>query len=86
MDNEYVGAFVIGHEENGVFLYGVAIRKEYQGRGIGKYMMKQAVSLAMQGAAKVCLEVDSENPAALRLYQRCGFKPVFEVDYYRLRI
>lgn len=85
-ENEYVGAFVIGHEENGVFIYGVAIKCEYQGKGIAKYMMRQAITLAMDGSTRIYLEVDSENPIALKLYQRCGFKPVFEVDYYRFQI
>ena len=84
-ENEYAGTFVIGREENGVFIYGVAMSEKYRGKGIAKYMMKQAIALAeKEGTDEVFLEVDSQNPAALNLYKSCGFKAVFAVDYYRL--
>ncbi|NCB33367.1 MAG: GNAT family N-acetyltransferase, partial [Erysipelotrichia bacterium] len=85
-EGKYVGTYVIGTEENGTFIYGVGIRKEYQGKGISRYMMKQAVMCAFNETNRVFLEVDSHNPAALNLYRHCGFQTIFQVDYDRIEV
>ena len=85
-EGSYVGTYVIGTDESGTFIYGVAIRKEDQGKGISKYMMKHAINDAFNRTDHIFLEVDSHNPPALRLYRRCGFQIVFQVDYFKITI
>lgn len=52
----------------------VAVRPAHQGRGIGQAMLGQALQrLRSEGVRRVTLSVESDNPRALRLYQRLGF-------------
>lgn len=53
---------------------GLAVDPSAQGRGIGETLVRAAVERARaEGAAKVTLRVLGTNPAAQRLYERCGF-------------
>jgi ribosomal-protein-alanine N-acetyltransferase len=52
----------------------VAVRPESRGRGIGRLLVKAALSeLRSRGAAFVALEVRPSNLAALSLYKKFGF-------------
>lgn len=52
----------------------VAVRPEYRGRGIGRALLKTAVSaLASRGARAVFLEVRESNLPARRMYRSAGF-------------
>ncbi|MEM7172038.1 MAG: GNAT family N-acetyltransferase [Pseudomonadota bacterium] len=53
----------------------VAVYPEFQGQGIGTFLIKAAITQAQsQGFTKASLAVFEENAGALRLYQRHGFK------------
>ncbi len=53
----------------------IALYKEYCGRGIGKKMLQTALETAKQmGYEQAELEVVSSNQAAIRLYEKLGFK------------
>ncbi len=55
----------------------VAVAARAQGRGIGaKLLALHLRRLAALGARAVFLEVDAHNKAALRLYERAGFREV----------
>lgn len=59
---------------------GMAILPAYRGQGLGTSLMKQMFAgLREQGIDRVSLSVDPGNTAAVKLYQRFGFKPVSEV-------
>ncbi|MGG0813012.1 GNAT family N-acetyltransferase [Paenibacillus alvei] len=59
---------------------GMAILPAYRGQGLGTSLMKQMFAgLREQRIDRVSLSVDPENAAAVKLYQRFGFKPVGEV-------
>ncbi|NLE46168.1 MAG: GNAT family N-acetyltransferase [Chloroflexi bacterium] len=64
--------------EWGGFLIGnVAVRPDWQGRGIGSALMEAALQeLAARGAYWVGLEVRDDNLVARRLYDRFGFREV----------
>ena len=76
-----VGAFNINIETD-AFLYGVVVREIYRGRGYGKALVQHALRLGLAQKEKLVLDVDSDNPAAFHLYQKCGFTIAFQVDYY----
>lgn len=53
----------------------IALYQEYCGRGIGSKMMETALETAKQmGYEQAELEVVSANQAAIRLYEKLGFK------------
>lgn len=55
---------------------GMGVRREHRGKGLGQRLLTACLSLAREmGLEKVELEVYSDNIAAIRLYERHGFKP-----------
>lgn len=81
-----VGTFSINHENDYIFLYGVAITKEQRGKGYGKELVKFAQNIATKSKKKMVLDVDSNNPVAFNLYKSYDFCIDFQVDYYKLPI
>lgn len=70
-----------GFVGNDVPELGIALKAEYRGIGIGKALLKMLVDvLKEKGIKKVSLSVDPDNRAAMKLYQRFGFKEVGMVD------
>ncbi len=55
--------------------FGVAVRKEYRGAGIGTALMKELMKWAEnKGAKKLWLSVFSTNGRAIALYEKLGFQ------------
>lgn len=77
-----VGIFSLQIGEKQLFLFGVAVDSALQNRGCGREMVRCAQREAVRLSLPVVLDVDSENPPALHLYQSCGFQSTFQVDYY----
>ncbi len=52
----------------------IAVRKKYQNRGIGKYILDWFVNLSKEkGVKNIWLEVSSKNKKAIRFYENYGF-------------
>ena len=61
----------------------LAVLPELRGRGLGTQLLEAVVvEAAHLGAAVLTLEVRASNTAALKLYQRAGFKRVGERKNY----
>lgn len=57
------------------YIGSLAINPEYQGRGLAKAMMKEVIDeLQSNGIKRIELIVESDNPKAIRFYERLGFK------------
>ena len=70
-----VYSLVVGEAE----IYHIAVAEECRRRGIGEAMIKELLSLA----EVVHLDVRISNTAAIKLYEKCGFKPVYtRKNYY----
>jgi ribosomal protein S18 acetylase RimI-like enzyme len=53
----------------------VGVTRFHRGRGLGRQLLILALTGFQQvGLRKVALEVTAENKAAVRLYERCGFR------------
>lgn len=67
-------------------LFRVAVRHDFQGNGIGeilvRYIMKDA---AKRGYDGILLLVSPTNPAAYRLYCKCGFRKCGECEMYDMQ-
>lgn len=57
-------------------VYAVGVAPEHQGTGLGRALTAAGVNhLARLGLTEVVLYVDGENTAAVRLYEKLGFRP-----------
>jgi ribosomal protein S18 acetylase RimI-like enzyme len=56
-----------------------------RGRGLGRRLLLGAVAaLRAAGARPILLEVATDNRAALRLYEACGFRQIAAYAYFHL--
>jgi RimJ/RimL family protein N-acetyltransferase len=70
-----------GYISNDVPELGMAIIPEYRGKGVGTALVKVLFDKMIEmGIKRVSLSVDPHNLAAVKLYQRFGFKEVGTVD------
>ena len=53
----------------------VATHPDFQGKGVGKYMINQLMEIHPNAYAKVKLK----NEASLKLFEKCGFKKKFYI-------
>ena len=62
----------------------IAIHPDHRGKGLGRKLMEQFLTIARNnGAESVFLEMRANNPAE-NLYKTCGFEPIGRrKDYYR---
>lgn len=68
-----------GAPEGSVELKRVYVDKPFQGRGLGTYLIDEALAWATsRGAPAMYLSVYSENVAAQRLYDRLGWRKIGE--------
>ena len=64
-------------------LLNFGIRKEYQGRGLGRDLLESTLSLLPDSVTEVLLDVRRSNVPARNLYTKVGFQEVAERrDYY----
>ena len=57
----------------------VAVDKDWRGRGIGRALMQAALArIREQRGSWAALQVRTDNPVALRLYEQLGFQPLTE--------
>lgn len=54
---------------------GMSVREDWRGKGVGRELLEKAEEWArsVETIEKICLNVFSDNIAALRLYQKAGF-------------
>lgn len=83
VNEETVGKLRVSREEGQAWIYGFSILPEYQGRGIGRKVLRQVVKEQSSAGYTVHLEVETKNDHALRLYESVGFKSVHVQDYYK---
>ena len=82
-----VGALRLSLEGRTAGLYGLAVRSDLRGLGIGRAVLYQVcVEARSRGASKVTLEVEVDNDHALGLYTSGGFELRTTEDYFRFVI
>ena len=63
-------------------LHRLCVRPRYQNQGVaGRTMAHLEQAAKADGAAAIRLDVFTENPYALRLYQRCGYQRTGRVNW-----
>ncbi len=60
-------------------IYNIAIKREFQDRGIGKQMINKLVLLAKEyNCRSIWLEVRNSNTKAINFYQKSEFRQIYE--------
>jgi ribosomal protein S18 acetylase RimI-like enzyme len=93
IESEVVGVFVLLRTRpETIEIINVAVKEEYQGRGIGKQLVLAAIEQAKDFHVKT-IEIGTGNSGVsqLALYQKCGFRIVgvdrdFFVRHYQEEI
>lgn len=80
-DGELVGALVLWHFPKTLRIYGIAIRPDRQGSGLGARLMDHARSLA---SGRIVLEADAADARLLRWYEAQGFERIREIPGFYL--
>jgi len=74
-EGRVVGYTVAWFIEEGVHLMNIAVRKEYQRRGVGKRLMKHLIAAALAShRVIIILEVRLSNAGAQAFYEGFGFE------------
>jgi ribosomal-protein-alanine N-acetyltransferase len=69
-----------------VELMTIAVEPKYRGKGLGAALLKACFEdLLMTPSKRMVLEVAADNPAAIRLYEKLGFKRLSERQGYYAR-
>jgi RimJ/RimL family protein N-acetyltransferase len=72
--DEVVGSIHIGRSRHGFGDVGMAVAREWRGRGVGSALLAAAIEWAReQGLHKLSLGVFAQNAAAIGLYRKFGF-------------
>lgn len=82
-----VGALRLSLEDDGAGVYGLAVRRDLRGQGIGRVALYEVcLEARRRGAKNVMLEVEVDNDHALGLYTSVGFELRTTEDYFRLAV
>ena len=80
-DNETpVGYNSIVRYEDGFYVYQIAVKKEYQGKGIGTAMLKEAIEIAEKENTFITAHVMYYNIPSQKMFTKQGFKKIKEND------
>ena len=84
------GGVVVGKVDVSIYggdawIYGLGIRPECRGRGLGRALLAATLArLEERAPQRVLLEVEARNERALELYTGSGFQIVATYNYYEL--
>ena len=75
--NKIAGHLFIWDTDTAIPWLGIAVRDDFQGRGVGTYMLSSLFSLLeAEGFGGLLLRTAETNTAAQRLYEKCGFERI----------
>ncbi|NLS79188.1 MAG: GNAT family N-acetyltransferase [Chloroflexi bacterium] len=87
LDGRIVGKVDLRANAQEGWVYGLGIRPEYRGQGLGRELLARAVALLRERRpAAILLEVEARNERALSLYQSAGFVQERTYDYWERRL
>lgn len=76
-DRTLMGYFLVMGIVDEAHLLNVAVARPWQGKGVGRLLVNQAVALSRGlGMESILLEVRPSNARALEIYQRYGFAEI----------
>ena len=83
LNGTQIGQVGVVDMDSSIYIRGVGILPEYRRRGYGRQLLAATVGLMLAaGHTYFTLDVATDNPQALSLYQSCGFRETMVYDYY----
>ncbi|OGS97319.1 MAG: ribosomal-protein-alanine N-acetyltransferase [Gallionellales bacterium RBG_16_56_9] len=81
---DLIGYFLLMLAVDEAHLLNISVRRDWQGRGVGRLMLNHVAALARkEGMSSILLEVRPSNPRAARIYRRYGFIQIgLRKNYY----
>jgi ribosomal protein S18 acetylase RimI-like enzyme len=79
-DGEPAGFYWIEKRDDILHLHGIILRREFQGRGLGREAMRRIEDEHGRGISAIELGVYRDNAAARRLYESLGYIVVKRLD------
>ena len=81
--NDEVTGYLRFDLDKGAYVVAIALDPRYQGQGLGFALLAEGLKRANL-PAPITAQVKRHNPASLKLFQKCGFKPhqEDEENYY----
>lgn len=74
---QLMGYFLVMQMVDEAHLLNVAVAQEWQGQGLGRFLLNQSVACSRGlGLESMLLEVRPSNTRALELYERIGFEQI----------
>jgi len=85
LDETPIGKLDVSFNASEAYIAGFGVLPPYRGRGYGRQILAQTIrAILARGQKHIVLEVATDNPNALSLYQSCGFREISSYDYYSL--
>jgi ribosomal protein S18 acetylase RimI-like enzyme len=72
-DGGLIGSAWLTHDFRRLYIHHMAVLPEFQNRGIGDLILREALAIADEMGLQAKLEVHKDNPAARHLYAKYGF-------------
>lgn len=82
VDEKIVGVITAVYDDIIYGIYGLAIIKEYRGKGIGTECLKQQLKICKKKNRKIVFLQTEEGYYPAKLYRKIGFKDVCTAYYY----
>lgn len=77
IDNEIVGFAGVIDTVDQLEITNIVVRKSYRKHGIGNKLLEVLINMAMESNKnEIILEVNNKNLAAIKLYEKNGFKNI----------
>ena len=83
-DGVPVGRLRVVRTSEELFIAGIQVLPEHQGRGIGSRVVRSVIDEGRREGLPVRLDVGKDNPDAKRLYLRLGFSVIEDRDTIEL--
>ena len=82
LNDEIIGVSQGVYNNEFYAIYSVAVKKEYRAKGIGKEIIKKQLKICKENNIKLAFLQTEKGFYPEKLYQKLGFKNLFEQQYY----
>ena len=84
---EQIGQIGVVDVGGSIYVRGVGTLPEHRRRGYGRQLLAATMTLMLaEGQTRFALDVATDNPQALSLYQSCGFRETMVYDYFNVPV